>query len=191
VEGNNHSLIEVPSLQLTFSKNLTENQQKFKSGTYWTEIQAVPAHMNLCGSKAYHCWEPHHHDQSIMSEYNCLFKLRSEFRAIKTHLYGYRWNGKLLSTQISWLSYNMWFFVFKMFSQLSSCMAIHGSQFLFVYFILQGSGMTSNFDTLQFHHKAFNNEQSPVTADTMLHLSFQAHFQILTSQVSLPCLCNL
>jgi len=59
------------------------------------------------------------------------------------------------------------------------------------YFVLQGLGMTSNFDTLHFHQKAFNKEQSPVTADTMLHLSFLVHFQILTSQVALPCLCNL
>ena len=51
--------------------------------------------------------------------------------------------------------------------------------------------MTSNFDTLRFHHKACNKEQSPVTADTMLHLSFHMHLQILTSQIALPCLCNL
>ena len=94
---NNHSLIEVPSLQLTFSKNRIDNLPKFKSSTYRTEVQAVPAHMNLSGSNAYRCSEPHHHDHSIMSEHNCLFKLCSQFHAIKTHLYGYCWNCKLLS----------------------------------------------------------------------------------------------
>jgi hypothetical protein len=32
------------------------------------------------------------------------------------------------------------------------------------FFVLQGLGMISNSDTLQFHHKAFNIAQSPVTA---------------------------
>jgi len=64
LEGNNHSLSEVPSLQLTFSNNLTDNQPKFKSGTYRTEVQAAHAQMNFFGPSAYHYLEPHHHDQS-------------------------------------------------------------------------------------------------------------------------------